>query len=274
MPKTHWKIDDIPWDTFEPQKLDSEHLKIVKAAAMVEFNAIRYQEYLCRVFSNDPIFQRAAKYWATEEVQHGQTLGRYAQLADPSFDFKAAFERFTAGYNIDASMDHSVRGSHAAELIARCIVEVGTSSYYTALSGATNEPLLKAICHNIATDEFRHYSMFYSHLQGYLHTESLSRLQRLKVSWSRIREVEDDELAYAYYAANASREDRYEREKFSSAYKVRAFPLYKPAHIRHMIAMVAKASGLSPHAFWHGPASHAMLWFMNKQAEKARSVFM
>src|SRR3546814_19360443 len=88
------------------------------------------------------------------------------------------------------------RGSRAGELVARCIVEVGTSSYYTALGNAAEEPVLKAICKHLAADELRHYKLFYTHLRDYLAKEELNQWQRLKVALGRIVESEDDELAY------------------------------------------------------------------------------
>jgi len=55
-----------------------------------------------------------------------------------------------------------VRGSRSGELIARCVVETGTSSYYTAIADATDEPLLKTYAGHIASDELRHYKLFYT----------------------------------------------------------------------------------------------------------------
>ena len=36
----HWKIADLPWAQFDPALVDAEILKIVKAAALVEYNAL------------------------------------------------------------------------------------------------------------------------------------------------------------------------------------------------------------------------------------------
>src|SRR3546814_2254984 len=107
---------------------------------MVESNGRHYAEYLCNVFSYDPEFQQVALDWAEEEVQHGVALGKWAGLADPSFDYDEALQRFRDGFKIDLNADASVRGSRTGELIARCMVEVGTSSYYTALADSSDEP--------------------------------------------------------------------------------------------------------------------------------------
>ncbi|MGH7185642.1 MAG: ferritin-like domain-containing protein, partial [Pseudomonadota bacterium] len=157
-----WTLADIPWHRFDPAKVDPEMVKIVKAAAMVEFNGGDYATYLCNVFHDDVNFQAAARRWAREEIQHGEALGRWAGLADPSFDFETAFRRFAGGFRLPLEATESVRGSRTGELIARCIVEAGTSSYYSALAEASDEPVLKAICRNIAGDEFRHYKLFYN----------------------------------------------------------------------------------------------------------------
>src|SRR5690606_38920011 len=110
MMKKHWTLDDIPWDRFDPSRVDPDILRIVKAAAMVEYNGGDYASYLCGVFHDDPDFQKAAQDWAVEEVQHGEALGRWAELADPEFNLEAAFARFKEGYRIDTDASTSVRG--------------------------------------------------------------------------------------------------------------------------------------------------------------------
>lgn len=245
MSAKRWTLHSIPWDEFDPSKVPQEALKVVKAAALVEFNGGDYATYLCNVFPDDPEFQAAAKAWGKEEVQHGQALARWAELADPTFNFDECFQRFTAGYQIPLEVGDSIRGSRTGELVARCIVEVGTSSHYAALAEATDEPVLKAICRAIAADELRHYKLFYSHLKRYLKAERISRLRRFWIAMSRINETEDDELAYAYYAANGKKLD-YEHKRWSDAYLLRAYSFYKPRHVERAIAMTFKAAGLKP----------------------------
>src|SRR6201984_1426472 len=148
-----WTLDDIPWDLFDRGRLDPEIVRIIKAASLVEYNGGAYAHHLCRIFDDDPGFQQTARRWGEEEIQHGKALARWSVLADPGFDFEAAFTRFQAGYQVDFDLDVSRRGSRSGEMIARCMVEVATSSYYTALRDAVQEPVLKEICRNIAADE-------------------------------------------------------------------------------------------------------------------------
>jgi hypothetical protein len=240
-----WTLDDIPWHRFDPSRLDPEIVRLVKAASLVEYNGAAYARHLCRVFAGDSEFQDSARRWGAEEVQHGRALARWAQLADPDFDFAACFARFQAGYRVDFDSASSRRGSHAGEMIARCIVETGTSSYYTALREASAEPVLQEICRHIAADELRHYRLFYQNLCACLARDRLGRWARLRIALGRVAESEDDELAYAYYAANGTGRP-YERRRFSRAYASRAFALYRAHHIERMVAMVLKAVGLTP----------------------------
>ena len=114
----HWHIDEIAWDSFDPSRVDPEIVPLVKAAAMVERNAADYVTYLTRVFQDDPDFKAAAEHWGVEETQHGDALGRWGELADPGWNFQAAFARYRAGYQVQLDANASIRGSRSGELIA------------------------------------------------------------------------------------------------------------------------------------------------------------
>src|SRR3954463_10255338 len=183
-----WTLDDIPWDRFERDKLDPELVRIVKAASLVEHNGGAYAHHLCRIFADDPDFQDTARRWGEEEIQHGRALARWAALADPDFDFDQAVARFRTGYQVDFDAAESRRGSRAGEMIARCIVEIGTSSYYSAMREAAAEPVLQEICRHIAADELRHYRLFYKNLDRYLVRERLGWFGRLRIALQRVAE--------------------------------------------------------------------------------------
>ncbi len=242
----HWQIDEVAWDRFDPSKVDPDTIPIMKAAAMVERNGTDYAAYLKGVFSDDPDFCQAADTWAGEEVQHGDALGKWATLADPAWDYPAAFARYKAGYRIDTEADASIRGSRTGELIARCMVETGTSSYYTAVAEATEEPVLQQICRQIAADEYRHFKLFYDHMRRYLARENLSFLQRLRIAAGRVTETEDDELAFAFHCANDAPGVGYDHERCLAAYLGKAFGYYRQHHIGRGMGMIFKAVGLPP----------------------------
>jgi len=242
----HWRIDDVAWDRFDPSKVEPELIPLVKAAAMVERNGTDYAIYLSRVFNDDKDFRQAADYWADEEVQHGDALGKWAMLADPAWDYPAAFARYKAGFKLPLDAEASVRGSRTGELIARCMVETGTSSYYSALADATKEPVLQQICRHIAADEFRHFKLFYDHMKRYLARENIGLLNRLRIAVGRIGESEDDELAYAWHCGNDADGVAYEHGRCTADYMSRAMGFYRFRHIERGMGMIFKAVGLPP----------------------------
>jgi rubrerythrin len=262
-----WTLDDIPWDLFDRNKLDPEIVRIVKSASLVEYNGAAYAHHLCRIFHDDPDFQQDARRWGEDEIRHGEALARWAVMADPEFDFEAAFQRFQEGYRVDFDVDVSRRGSRSGEMIARCIVEVGTSAHYSALRDAVQEPVLKEICRNIAADEIRHYKLFYRSLVRCLDRERIGFWRRLCVAAGRIAESEDDELAYAYYAANDAIPP-YERRRCSRAYSRRAYALCRDAHVMHGVILIFRAVGLNPYGLLARMASRLARWFIRYRARQ------
>jgi len=70
--------------------------------------------------------------------------------------------------------------------------------------------------------------------------------QTSAVAAGRIAESEDDELAYAYYAANETA-GSYDRDRCRRAYARRAYALCHKHHVAHGVRLIFKAVGLNPH---------------------------
>lgn len=260
-----WSLADIPWAEFDPARLDPGMLLAVKAAALVEYNAPAYVAYLSRVFGGSTESIADFECWGREEAQHGLALGRWAELADPTWNFEQAFARFHAGYrppHFQSDDTNSVRGSRRGEMIARCVVESGTSSYYSAIRDATDEPVLKEIAGRIAADEFRHYKLFFDTLHAQQEPE-LPFWRRLLVALGRINESDDDELAYAYYCANVAPEEEaakpYIRSLCAKQSLARTGRIYRRHHIRKLVQMVAKAVGAKPQSRFTEAAA-TLMW--------------
>ena len=264
----HWQIDEVAWSSFAPARLDPAIVPLVKAAAMVERNGTDYAIYLNNVFHNDPDFRQAADNWAVEEVQHGDALGKWSMLADPSWNYEASFARYKAGYQVPLDVDTSVRGSLTGELIARCMVETGTSSYYTALGEATEEPVLKEICRLIAADEYRHFKLFYDHMKRYLGREKISVVKRLRIAAGRITESEDDELAFAFHCGNDPVGAAYDHKRCIAAYMGRAMGFYRYRHIERGMGMILKSVGLPPRGRLSSVGSKVMWGLMQRKQRK------
>src|ERR1700748_2997984 len=91
----------------------------------------------------------------------------------------------------------------------------------------------------------------------------MSFFKKLWVAAGRVRESDDDELAYAYYCANVPAEAElarpYNRKLYSRLSAKTGMTIYRRRHIRKLVQMVAKAVGADPHgrlADW----GEAILW--------------
>ena len=260
-----WTLDDVDWSAFDASKVTGTLLAAVKAASLVEYNASDYVTYLKRVYRGAPESTIGAiEHWGKEEIQHGLALGRWAELADPSFDFESAFARFRSLYRPAhfESGEGSVRGSRRGEMISRCVVESGTSSLYSAIRDASDEPVLKEVAGRIAADEFRHYRLFYDILQGDSEPD-LPVWRKVWIAAQRVNESDDDELAAAYYCANVpaaeAREKPYRRRLYARAYRETIMAFYRRHHIDRLVKMVVKPAGLDPSGRLSRLAS-AVLW--------------
>ena len=214
---------------------------------MVERNGLDYAAYLNGVFRDDPDFQQAADNWAAEEVQHGDALGQWAMLADPGWDYAAAFARYREGFRIDTAANASIRGSRTGELIARCMVETGTSSYYTAVGRGGRGAGAGA---DLPADRRRRVPPFQAVLRPHA---ALPRAREPRNVCSacasppgRISETEDDELAFAFHCANGAPGLAYEHEACLAAYLSRAIQFYRFRHVERGMGMIFKAVGLPP----------------------------
>jgi rubrerythrin len=263
--KQGWDMDDIHWALFDPSRVEPALLAAVKAAALVEYNAPDYVTYLKRVFagSSQPTMA-AIEQWGREEAQHGRALGAWAEKADPTFRLEEAFARFRRGYTPAhfTEGEGSVRGSRRGEMIARCVVESGTSSYYSAIRDASDEPVLKEIAGRIAADEYRHYKLFYDTLHAQAEPD-ISFWKKIWIALGRVRESDDDELAFSFYCANVPPEKEavmpYNRKKYSRMASQASMTIYNRKHIQKLVQMVIKVVGANPHG-WLANLAESLLW--------------
>jgi hypothetical protein len=269
MGETHLTVDSINWSHFSPEKVDGDLLEIVKTVSLLEYNALNYAEYLCKIFAADPVMRSFLRGWGEEEVEHGIVLGRWVELADPVYDFQAAVRRFRDNFKMpELSQPAPFRNSPPGELVAQSIVETGTSSLYSAIADAAQEPVLQVLSRGIAADEFRHYDLFCAHMERYQERRRIGRIQRIRVAVARIAEIKDDELACAYHAANLY--DRpYDRARAAHAYARRAFRLYHRRHVARGIGMAARVCGFGDAGFWARCAVPVVWWLLSTRVRRA-----
>jgi len=195
-----WTVDDIPYDAVDAALMrdETELFYIIASASFIEITSDLYTRNLIEFYhGDDAIADWLANYWEQEEVQHGIALKRYVEAAWPDFDWEKAYNGFLEEYGALCNLENLAE-NRSLEMVARCVVETGTSSFYRTLSEAAPEPVLKQITANISADEVRHYKYFYHYFLHYRDRERPSRLAVLRQLWRRGAGVKAEDAYVAF----------------------------------------------------------------------------
>lgn len=195
-----WSMDAIRYGDIARDAVEDDALlfQVVASASFIEITSDLYTENLVEYFRDDPdLVDWLAHHWEPEELQHGAALKRYVEIAWPDFDWRRAYAGFFAEYSRCCSLDN-LAPTRALEMVARCVVETGTASFYRMLAEAAPEPVLRQIAGNIAADEVRHYKNFFYFFRRYRAAEHPGRTAVLKTLWDRAQEVDAEDAYIAF----------------------------------------------------------------------------
>ncbi|MDA8128989.1 MAG: ferritin-like domain-containing protein [Betaproteobacteria bacterium] len=202
-----WSIEQIPFDRIEHERIAGEDtwFYVLAAASFVESLADLYTHNLLDHMAGD---SEASEWlrdrWEPEELQHGRALRRYVETVWPAFDWQAAFDGFCADYRPYCKTE-LLEPTRALEMVARCVVETGTSGLYGLLQQISPEPVLTVLVSHIRNDEVGHYKYFYHAFLRYRELERPSRWQVARVIRQRLAEIGQEDAYLALKNAYAVR---------------------------------------------------------------------
>jgi hypothetical protein len=206
--RPRWTLDSIDWQALRHDRVaDNEAIfYLIAAASFVEATTDLYTRNLIDYFADDDeITAWLRAQWLPEELQHGRALRRYVQLAWPDFDWDGVYAKFLPEFSAQCAED-GVEPTRTREMASRCIVEMGTSSYYRTLSRMTDEPVLSELTQRIAEDEINHYKHFFRYLRKYRKREGQRRIGIVQALWNRLRMIDgaDSRIAmhHIYHACH------------------------------------------------------------------------
>jgi hypothetical protein len=198
--KPAWSLDDIDWDRINVAAVhDDEFLFVTLASAsFVEILSETYSGNLVQHFHSHPqATQWLAQSWQQDEVRHGHAFKRYVQTVWPEFDWEASYQQFKAEYTTYCTVDQ-LEPEPALEMVARCVVETGTSTFYRALYDYTSEPVLRQITSYVKADEIAHYTHFRKYFSEYNAIEKHGVWAVLRTIWRQLREMQGEDAYIAY----------------------------------------------------------------------------
>jgi hypothetical protein len=187
----HWTLDWIDFSRIQIDKVhDNDDLfYLLVSASFIESGSDTYTRNLVEHFDNHPeIADWLQSRWEPEELQHGRALRTYVQTVWPEFDWDSAYAAFFAEYSRLCTVEE-LEDDRALELVARCVVETGTSTYYQTLRDLTTEPVLVDLAERIRVDEVRHYKHFYHYFRQLNAERDLSRAQIFGALRRRLNEL-------------------------------------------------------------------------------------
>ncbi|MDB5775218.1 MAG: ferritin-like protein [Herbaspirillum sp.] len=203
-----WRLEDIPFGQIDMASVRNDEFLFVMlaSASFVEILAETYSGNLIAHFDGDQdLTGWLESSWQKEEVQHGHALKTYVQTVWPEFDWETAHRAFCEEYSRLCTVEQ-LEKRPVLELVARCVVETGTSTFYRSLEDYTREPVLRQIIDNIKMDEVSHYT----HFRRYFEIANADERQGVAAVagaiWRRLREVRGED---AYIAFKHVYEGRY-----------------------------------------------------------------
>lgn len=183
-----WHPHTLDWSRLNVAAVrqDGALFLLVASASFVESGSDLYAGNLADLFAGDvDVAGWLQGQWEPEELQHGLALRHYVERVWPEFDWPQAYGAFMAEYRGLCAVER-YEPTRTQELAARCIVEMGTTSYYHALNAVSPEPLLRQLTALIRADEVRHYKHFYGHYRRYRRDQGPSTL---RVAGSLVRRL-------------------------------------------------------------------------------------
>jgi rubrerythrin len=195
-----WSLDDLPYALIDRSVVGPDELlfNLIASASFIEITSETYTRNLVAFCAgDDEVVEWLQQVWQREEVQHGAALRRYVETVWPEFDWAAAYRNFLDEYGRVCSVE-LLAPTRALEMVRRCVVETGTSSFYRMLADAAPEPVLRRLASLISRDEVDHYKHFYRYFRLYAARERPSRIAVARMLLRRTGEVDAEDASIAF----------------------------------------------------------------------------
>lgn len=246
--RQHWTLDDIPYGEVDREAVQDDDFlfHLVSAASFIEITSELYTDNLVEYCAGDEeVVTWLRQGWQREEVQHGAALRRYVETAWPDFDWERGYRSFFEEYSRICTMS-GLAPSRSLEMVARCVVETGTSSFYRMLAEVSPEPVLRQLASLISADEVNHYKHFYRYFRRFAERERPGRVAILRTLLARTNEADAEDAAIAFkHVRLAADPEASVGDKAYSAFRATLLPIAK-RHYRYdaAVKMLLKPLGL------------------------------
>jgi hypothetical protein len=204
-----WAVSDLPFERLDRSRVrDDETLfYLLVCASFIESGSDLYTANLIEHYRELPHIARwLHEGWQHDELRHGMALERYVRSVWPEYPWSDAFQAFFTDYRRACSAAE-LESDRALELAARCVIEMGTASFYRMLYEAADEPVLRQLLDYIRRDEVRHYKYFFAFWREARQERHISRFALARCMIRRTLEMTNDDGWYAFRQAYSFRQE-------------------------------------------------------------------
>jgi hypothetical protein len=172
---------------------DEDLFYLLMSASFIETGSDTYAANLGEHYAGYPEIQHWLQgEWEHEELQHGAALRRYVETVWPSFPWQEAYDSFFAEYSQLCTVEE-LFSDRRLEMVARCVVETGTTAYYHTLRELSREPVLTQLLSQIRNDEIGHFKYFLAGFKSLQQQAPVGRMRIAGTLYSRLKELRDSD---------------------------------------------------------------------------------
>ena len=194
-PRMRWCMKDISYEHIDRSLIegDEDLFYLLMSASFIETGSDTYAANLGEHYAGYPEIQHWLQgEWEHEELQHGAALRRYVETVWPSFPWQEAYDSFFAEYSQLCTVEE-LFSDRRLEMVARCVVETGTTAYYHTLRELSREPVLTQLLSQIRNDEIGHFKYFLAGFKSLQQQAPVGRMRIAGTLYSRLKELRDSD---------------------------------------------------------------------------------
>ena len=143
-----WTLDDIPWSSFDGDRLDEDQAQTIRMNAITEWAALPATEMFLRDNPDDSDFSAFMSVWFYEEQKHSLVLMEYLRRFRPDLVPSEA-ELHAVRFAFDPAPPLET-------LMLHFCGEIRLNHWYRRAAEWHTEPVIRAIYETLARDEARH----------------------------------------------------------------------------------------------------------------------
>jgi hypothetical protein len=156
--RVRWNLEkDIPWETFETDRLSDEQAQTVKMNAVTEWSALPATEMFLRDNRDDSDFSAFMSVWFYEEQKHALVLIEYLNRFRPRFA-PTEQELHAVRFEFDPAPPYETLMLHFSG-------EIRLNHWYRRAAQWHTEPVIKRIYEAISRDEARHAGAYLQYMK-------------------------------------------------------------------------------------------------------------